>query len=262
VAANQNKMSKLTRKELKLFLDEKVVEFNSKSFIDDDPIQIPHNYSRKEDIEISAFLACTIAWGSRTMIIKNAYRMMELLDESPYDFVIQHNERDLNTVRKFVHRTFNGEDLIFFIRSLKNIYTNKGGMEVLFKMHQGTTSLLPAIAAFHRIFFEPEHDKRSEKHVANPEKGSVAKRINLFLRWMIRKDGIVDFGLWDIPTSKLHCPLDVHSGNIARKLGLITRKNNGLAALEELDSNLRSFDAEDPVKYDFALFGLGVYDRF
>jgi uncharacterized protein (TIGR02757 family) len=155
-----------------------------------------------------------------------------------------------------------GEDLIFFIRALNNIYTKKGGMEALFKMHQGERSLLPAIVQFHNIFFEPEHYKRSEKHVANPDKGSVAKRINLFLRWMIRKDRIVDFGLWDIPTSKLHCPLDIHSGNIARKLGLITRKNNDLAALEELDSNLRALDAQDPVKYDFALFGLGIFDKF
>lgn len=262
VAANQIKMSKLSKTELKLFLDEKVLQFNTKSFIEDDPIQIPYKYSRKEDIEISAFLACTIAWGNRTMIIKNAYRMMELMDESPFDFVVNHNENDLKGLQKFVHRTFNGEDLIFFIRALNNIYTKKGGMEALFKMHQGESSLLLAIAQFHNIFFEPEHDKRSEKHVANPDKGSVAKRINLFLRWMIRKDRIVDFGLWDIPTSKLHCPLDVHSGNIARKLGLITRKNNDLAALEELDSNLRALDAEDPVKYDFALFGLGVYDQF
>ena len=135
-------------------------------------------------------------------------------------------------------------------------------MEEVFKSNQGENSLLPAIAQFHKIFFEPSHDKRTEKHVADPNKGSVAKRINLFLRWMIRKDGIVDFGLWDIPTSKLHCPLDVHSGNIARKLGIISRKNNDLAALEELDQNLRALDDQDPVKYDFALFGLGVYDQF
>jgi len=255
-------MSELSPAELKLFLDEKVLQFNTKSFIDDDPIQIPYRYKRKEDIEISGFLACTIAWGNRTMIIKNASRMMELMDESPFDFVMNHSETELSVLRKFVHRTFNGDDLIFFIKSLKNIYQNRGGMEEVFKIGQGEASLLPAIANFHDIFFEPEHEKRSEKHVANPNKGSVAKRINLFLRWMIRKDGIVDFGLWDIPTSKLHCPLDVHSGNIARKLGLISRKNNDLAALEELDLALRSFDPTDPVKYDYALFGLGVYDAF
>jgi uncharacterized protein (TIGR02757 family) len=262
VPTNQIKMSELSTAELKLFLEEKVLQFNTKSFITDDPIQIPYNYSSKEDIEISAFLSCTIAWGNRTMIIKNGYRMMELLDESPYDFIVNHSESDLTALRKFVHRTFNGEDFIFFVRSLKNIYTNKGGMEEVFKSNQGENSLLPAIAQFHKIFFEPSHDKRTEKHVADPNKGSVAKRINLFLRWMIRKDGIVDFGLWDIPTSKLHCPLDVHSGNIARKLGIISRKNNDLAALEELDQNLRALDDQDPVKYDFALFGLGVYDQF
>jgi hypothetical protein len=255
-------MSALTISELKLFLEEKVLQFNTKAFIEDDPIQIPYQYSKKEDIEIAAFLACTIAWGNRTMIIKNGYRMLELMDESPYEFVMNHSKKDLLSLKKFVHRTFNGDDLTFFVQSLKNIYENKGGMEQVFKIHQGEQSLLPAISAFHQVFFELEHNSRTAKHIANPNKGSVAKRINLFLRWMIRKDGIVDFGLWDIATSKLHCPLDVHSGNIARKLGLINRKNNDLKALEELDNNLRLLDAEDPVKYDFALFGLGVYDQF
>jgi uncharacterized protein (TIGR02757 family) len=255
-------MKDLSNLELKNFLDEKVFEFNTKSFIADDPIQIPHQYENKEDIEIAAFLVCTIAWGNRKSIIDNGYKMMSLLDESPFDFVMNHSEKELMQLRKFVHRTFNGNDFVFFIQSLKNIYNNKNGLEQIFKTHQTDNSLSESIVNFHHIFFEPVHEKRTEKHVANPSKGSIAKRINLFLRWMVRNDGFVDFGLWDISPSKLSCPLDVHSGNIARKLGLINRKNNDLPALSELDSNLRAFDKEDPVKYDYALFGLGAYDKF
>lgn len=252
----------LSLNELREFLDEKVVEFNTKEFIKDDPVQIPHIYFLKEDIEIAGFLAATIAWGNRTMIIRNAKRMMELLGNSPYDFVMSHNNNQLKRFENFVHRTFNSTDMVFFIESLKNIYANKGGIESIFKQYQTKDSLQEAIAQFHIEFFSIPHEKRTRKHVANTKKGSVAKRINLFLRWMIRKDKIVDFGLWDISPSKLSCPLDVHSGNIARKLGLITPKNNTIKALNELDKNLRLLDSKDPVKYDYALFGLGVYDKF
>ena len=249
--------------ELRDFLNEKAIEFNTKDFITDDPVQIPHQFELKEDIEIAGFLAATIAWGNRTMIIRNSKKMMELMGESPYDFVMEHKEHQLKRLEGFVHRTFNATDFKYFIRSLRNIYSNHDGLEGIFTKHQTEDSLQPAIAELHKIFFELEHEQRTEKHVANTQKGSVAKRINLFLRWMVRKDKIVDFGLWEgIDQSKLSCPLDVHSGNIARKLELITEKANNLKALKELDANLRLLDKNDPVKFDYALFGLGVYEKF
>lgn len=244
---------------LKLFLEEKVAQYNTIDFISDDPIQLPHQFTSKEDIEIIGFLVATIAWGNRKMIIKNGKKMTQLMGNAPYDFILSHNKKQLDRLDTFVHRTFNGTDFKYFIQSLRNIYTKHNGLESIFKHHQSDTSLLPAISAFHSIFFELPHEFRTEKHIANPEKGSVAKRINMFLRWMCRKDNCgVDFGIWAIHPSKLSCPLDVHSGNIARALGLITRKNNDLKALQELDATLRKFDPQDPVKYDFALFGLGV----
>ena len=250
---------KWTQKELKVFLDEKVIQYNTLDFIDNDPIQIPHQFTLKEDIEISGFLVSTIAWGNRKMIIKNGRRIVELLGNTPYDFVMNYNDKQLSRMDNFVHRTFNGEDLKYFIRSLRNIYTKYNGLESVFVQFQEQTTLQPAIAQFHQLFFELPHFQRTRKHVANPEKGSVAKRINMYLRWMCRKDNAgVDFGIWTIATSKLSCPLDVHSGNVARALGLISEKNNNLKALQELDSALRKMDAQDPVKYDFALFGLGV----
>lgn len=245
--------------QLKQHLDLLVEEYNHIDFIENDPISIPHLFIKKEDIEIAGFLTATISWGKRTMILKNANQMMEMLDFTPYDFIISHEKSDLEKLPHFVHRTFSRDDFIYFIRSLKNIYLNHGGLENIFKTYQGKEFLHDAIAQLHSLFFELEHEKRIRKHVANPNKGSVAKRIHMFLRWMIRKDTKeVDFGIWDISPAKLSCPLDVHSGNIARKLHLITGKNNDLKALMELDKHLRNFDAMDPAKYDFALFGLGV----
>lgn len=256
-------MNILPPNELKEFLDIKVKEFNTKDFITDDPISIPHRYSRKEDIEIAGFLAASIAWGNRKMITKNGHRMLDLLGESPYDFVVHHTPQQLDRLSNFVHRTFNGEDFQYFIKALKHIYTNHSGLEAIFLKHQTENSLQPAIHALNQVFFEIEHPARTKKHVADPNKGSVAKRINMYLRWNCRKDASgVDLGIWNISPSKLSCPLDVHSGNIARKLGLITRKNNDCKALEELDDNLRKLDPFDPVKYDFALFGLGIFEKF
>ncbi len=253
----------LTKSELKEFLDEKVYEFNNVNFIEPDPISVPHRYSLKEDIEIASFLASSIAWGNRTIITKNGHRMMDLLGDSPYDFVMSHQDYQLARLETFVHRTFNGEDLKYFIKALKHVYSNHGGLESIFIKYQTENSLQPAIHELNRIFFEIEHPQRTRKHVADPLKGSVAKRINMNLRWLCRKDSKgVDFGIWDICPSKLSCPLDVHSGNVARKLGLIDRKNNDLKALEELDKSLRELDSKDPVKYDFALFGLGIFDNF
>lgn len=250
--------------ELKEFLDFKVAEFNTPDFIDSDPVQIPHEFSKEEDIEIAGFLTATISWGNRKSILKNANFLMDLLERSPYAFVMEHSDEDLEKLRKFVHRTFNGGDLIYFIRALRNIYLNHGGMEDIFAFHAKKDNLQPAIHEFKKIFFELPHEIRTEKHVSDPLKNSAAKRINMFLRWMVRRDpGHVDFGIWQrISPAQLSCPLDVHSGNVARKLNLLSRKQNDAKALRELDASLRRLDPEDPVKYDFALFGLGVFEKY
>ncbi|CAM4034106.1 TIGR02757 family protein [Gillisia hiemivivida] len=254
----------MNQHELKQFLDSKVVEYNNPSFIDSDPISIPHQFSLKEDIEISGFLAATIAWGNRKSIIKNANRMVELMGSSPHDFVMGHTDQQLESLTGFVHRTFNGNDFIGFIKGLQHIYINHGGLEGVFTDYQETDTLQPTITKFKELFFEADQLPRTQKHISNPLKGSAAKRINMFLRWLIRKDDAgVDFGLWSsIPTSALSCPLDVHSGNVARKLGLLNRKQNDAKAVIELDKALRQLDPDDPVKYDFALFGLGVFEKF
>jgi uncharacterized protein (TIGR02757 family) len=254
----------MTQNELKEFLDTKVIEYNKPEFIESDPIQIPHHFTLKEDVEISAFLTATIAWGNRKMIVKNAKRMMNFTGNSPFDFIIEHDDDQLDKLNDFVHRTFNGTDLIFFVKALKNIYQNHNGLESLFSKYANPDSLQTSIHHFKNIFFEIDHPSRTKKHVSDPLNGSAAKRINMFLRWMVRNDNTgVDFGIWkSLSTSQLSCPLDVHSGNVARKLGLLKRKQNDAKALFELDTNLRKMDANDPVKYDFALFGLGVFEKF
>ena len=254
----------LNKEELKQFLDAKVLEFNTPDFIEPDPISVPHRYSLKQDIEIAGFLAASIAWGNRKMITKNGHRMMDLLGNSPYDFVMSHSDFQLEKLNGFVHRTFNSDDFKHFIKALNHIYTNKGGLEHIFIQNQSETSLQHSIHVLHKIFFEIPHLTRTRKHVADPYKGTVSKRINMCLRWFVRNDNRgVDFGIWkNISPSKLSCPLDVHSGNVARKLGLLTRNQNDGKALLELDANLRLLDSNDPVKYDFALFGLGVFEGF
>lgn len=254
----------MNRIELKDYLEEKVSQYNRPEFIDNDPIQVPHRYSLKEDIEISSFLTATIAWGNRQMIINNSNKMMDILGNSPYDFIINHRESNLDSIDGFVHRTFNSIDFKYFIKSLHNIYTEHGGMESIFSENTTTTSTQSAIHEFRRIFFSLNHEKRTQKHVGDPFKGSACKRINMMLRWLIRKDNAgVDFGIWkSIPSSKLSCPLDVHSGKTARKLGLLKRKQDDAKALQELDMSLRILDPNDPVKYDFALFGIGVNEGF
>lgn len=254
----------MTTAELKEFLDFKVEQYNTPEFIETDPVQIPHQFQKKENIEISGFLTATISWGNRKSILKNANYLMELLGHAPFDFVMNHSEKDLESLDKFVHRTFNGRDLSYFIKALKNIYGQHEGMEKIYSKYSDKDSLQPAIHHFKKIFFELPHEKRTEKHVSDPMKNSAAKRINMFLRWMVRGNGEnVDFGLWQmVAPSQLSCPLDVHSGNVARKLGLLKRKQNDAKALAELDINLRKMDPNDPVKYDFALFGLGVFEKY
>ncbi|NLB87308.1 MAG: TIGR02757 family protein [Bacteroidales bacterium] len=246
---------------LKGFLDEKYEKFNNPNFIEDDPIQIPHLFNKKEDIEISGFITSTIAWGKRNSIIKSAKKFIDLMDNSPYEFVISHSAKDLKRFENAVHRTFNGEDLKFFIISLKNIYENYGGLENILTK---TDNIFNNLSDLHKIFFSIPHLQRTKRHLANVESGSAAKRLNMFLRWMIRKDNRgVDFGIWkNISSADLYIPLDVHSGRIARLLGLLERKQNDWKAVDLLTKQLRKFDSKDPVKYDFALFGIGVNEDF
>lgn len=258
--------SALDFEHLKYFLEEKVSLYNCPEFISLDPISIPHQFSKKEDIEISGFFSATIAWGQRQTILKNANRLMQMMDHAPHEFILHHSKSDLEPFSKFVHRTFNGEDCIYFIQSLKNIYKNHGGLQKVFSRHlkKPHTDPANAIHQFRKIFFELPHSERTKKHVADPLSNSSAKRICMFLRWMVRKDKRgVDFGIWNsIRMNQLSCPLDLHSGRVARSLGLLERKQNDWKSVTELTDKLKQFDPHDPVKYDFALFGLGINEKF
>lgn len=253
----------MTESEIKQLLEEKYEEYCAVDFIESDPISIPHRFEDKQDIEISGLIAATIAWGQRPTIIRNANKAMHLMGNEPYRFVMEHSETDLKALDGFVHRTFNAEDLKHFIRSLKSIYSKYDSLEDVFLsgIQNDDANLKNAIHHFKREFFSIPHEKRTRKHVADPMKGSASKRINMYLRWMCRpNDKGVDFGIWNrIPTSILSCPVDVHSGRNARQLGLLNRTQNDWKAVEELDTSLRRFDAKDPVKYDYTLFGLGVF---
>jgi len=251
---------------LKEFLDEKYFLYNHKKFIETDPICIPHQFTKKQDIEIAAFLAATIAWGNRQSIIKNATKLMQLMDFEPHSFVTNATAKVVKVFSKFVHRTFNGDDCMFFIRSLKNIYKNNTSLEVLFSkgIKSNDETIKNGIISFREEFFVIQHPLRTQKHVSNPLKNSSSKRLCMFLRWMIRTDKTgVDFGIWkNIKPAQLCLPLDVHTGNVSRKLGLLKRTQNDWQAVEEITALLRQLDNKDPVKYDFALFGLGVFEKF
>ena len=251
----------MVTEDLKLFLDKKVEEFNTSAFIDEDPILLPHLFSKKEDIEIIAFLVATIAWGKRQMIINNGHKLVDIMGGQPHDFILNASNSDLKDLQ-FVHRTFNATDLTYFIKALQAIYTAGSSLENEFSKTKGAMNL--KIAGFRDTFLSFGNEKRTEKHVSNPLKNSSAKRLNMYLRWMVRQDKKgVDFGIWNkIKPSESYCPLDVHTGNVGRKLEFITRKANDWKALEELMIPLREMDPVDPVKYDFALFGLGVYEKF
>jgi uncharacterized protein (TIGR02757 family) len=256
---------RLTGAELRSFLEEKLSFYNTPSFITDDPISIPHRFFKKQDIEISGFLTATISWGQRPVILKNASTLLKRMDDSPHDFILNFKKKDLLPFKNFVHRTFNGVDCLFFLQALQKIYLKHDSLEEVFKasIH---TSIQPdyraSIAYFRKLFFKLPYPQRTLKHFANPDEGSSAKRLNMFLRWMIRKDSCgVDFGIWNLQPSMLTCPLDVHSGRVARKLNLLKRKQNDWKAAAELTDALKKMDANDPVKYDFALFGLGVFEK-
>lgn len=251
---------KLKFEELKIFLDEKADQFNHPDFIENDPIQIPHRFTLKQDIEIAGFLAATISWGNRKAIIKSAEKMLEIMGNAPYDFVLNHSERDLKLIQdKSIHRTFNGEDFTYFIKQFNRVYSENESLENLFGLNDSETSFLHSVERFRSSFLGTEKH-RSHKHVSSPYKNSSTKRIIMFLRWMVRKDKRgVDFGIWENTDQQyLSIPLDVHTGNISRKLGLISRTQNDWKTVEELDAVIRKFDHKDPAKYDFALFGLGV----
>lgn len=250
--------------DIKDFLEEKYLLYNNRSFVQTDPIQIPHQFTKKEDIEIAGFLAATIAWGQRKTIINNAQKLMLWMDNAPHDFILNHSAKELAPFQKFVHRTFNGTDCVFFIKSLQNIYAKHGGMENAFAIKKKDENVKNAIINFRKIFLELKHDARSDKHISNPESKSSAKRLCMYLRWMVRNDKKgVDFGIWTkIKTSQLCLPLDVHTGNVSRKLGLLKRPQDDWQAVDEITSVLKQFDKNDPVKYDFALFGLGAFDGF
>ena len=248
--------------DLKSFLDQQYKLYCTPSFIESDPVQIPHLFKRKEDIEIAGFLAATIAWGQRKAIIAGAKRLMNMMEHAPYDFVMNATQHELKKLDAFVYRTFQPDDCLFFIYSLRNIYTNHGGLHNIFlEGYNSSGSVYGALSHFRRIFMETPHLPRSAKHVADVLRGASAKRLNMFLRWMVRKNDGIDFGIWkEIPASALMIPLDVHTGNVGRRLKLLVRRANDWKAVEELTGNLRKFDPVDPIKYDFALFGMGVYE--
>ncbi|MGZ4039076.1 MAG: TIGR02757 family protein [Bacteroidia bacterium] len=250
---------------LKEFLEEKYYLYNRKNFIESDPVSIPHLFTKKQDIEIAGFLAATIAWGNRKSIITNANKLMQWMDLSPHEFILHAKPKDLDPIKKFVHRTFNGNDCVFFLRSLQNIYKKNDSMEVLFSNGiEKNENVKNGIVNFRRAFLDPKHLPRVEKHLSDPDKNSSAKRLCMYLRWMVRnnKQG-VDFGIWkNIQASQLCLPLDVHTGNVSRALGLLKRKQNDWQSVEGVTTALRKFDPSDPIKYDFALFGLGVFEKF
>ena len=252
---------------LKNFLDKKVEEYNRPAFIASDPICIPHQFSRKQDIEISGFFASVFAWGNRTIIIQKTRELMQMMDGAPYEFCRNPGREGLKKLLDFKHRTFNTTDLLYFIEFLHHHYAHHESLETAFSqwMQPGDATIEKALTGFHHYFFSlPEAPRRTKKHIATPERGSTCKRLNMFLRWMVRQDHKgVDFGLWKtFSPAQLICPIDVHVARVAKRFGLITRKQVDWLTALELTGQLKEFDAGDPAKYDFALFGLGVVEKF
>lgn len=255
----------MTRREIKDYLDSLCVRYNCAAFIDADPVSVPHRYERAEDIEIAGFLAATIAWGQRPTIVRNGRRMMELMDDAPYQFVCQSEPEDWEALLPFVHRTFNGDDFVYFVRALQRIYRHHGGLGGFFRssfLRHG--EMREVLSEFRRLFFPPELNPlpRHMRHLSSVDKGAACKRLNMYLKWMVRRDGNgVDFGLWSdaIPAAALFLPLDVHTAETSRALGLLARRQNDWKAVEEVTAALREFDPDDPVRYDYALFCAGIY---
>lgn len=264
-------MSRLSLKEsqrrqaLKSFLDEKVTYYNRPAFIAQDPIAIPHGFSRLQDIEIAGFLTALISWGRRNLILNSARELMRRMDQAPYEFVLHHSARELRQLEGFVHRTFNDTDLLYLVSFLHRHYRREPSLETAFSrfLHPKDPSVEAALTGFHAYCFERDHPSRTVKHIASPARHSACKRLNMYLRWMVRRDAAgVDFGLWrQIDSSQLVCPLDVHVQRVASRLGLLGSAGSGWQRALELTDSLRIFDGQDPVKYDFALFGLGVMEH-
>lgn len=258
-------MKKKSILDVKEFLDSKVTQYNQPGFIKNDPIAIPHLFKKKQDIEIAAFFAAILAWGQRVTIINKSRELLALMDNSPHDFLLHHKLDDLKPFERFKHRTFNGTDALYFVEFLSQFYKKHGSLEEGFLVNGTNETVEQNLIAFHRLFFSlPDFPDRTKKHVSTPERKSACKRINMFLRWMVRKDNHgVDFGIWNkISPSQLICPCDLHVERVARKLKLIKGKQMNWETALELTSNLRLLDPHDPVKYDFALFGLGIAEKF
>lgn len=252
---------------LKDFLDRKVDAYNQPSFIKDDPVSIPHLFIVKQDIELAGFFAALFAWGNRTTIIQKSKELMQLMDMAPYDFIKGATDNDLKKLLQFKHRTFNPTDLLYFVDFLKHHYASNDSLETAFTkwMEPGDENIEKALSGFHHYFFSLEDaPPRTRKHIATPEKGSTCKRLNMFLRWMVRKDKHgVDFGIWEnISPSQLICPIDLHVARVAKRFNLLSRKQMDWRAALQLTAYLKKMDSNDPVKYDFALFGLGVIEKF
>lgn len=252
---------------LAAFLNQKVTEYNTIDFIKDDPISIPHLFTKKQDIEIAGFFASIFAWGNRTTIIKKTKELMQLMDNAPHDFISTHSQKDLEKFLSFKHRTFNTTDLLYFILFLKHHYRLSPSLESAFSqwMQKDDEHIENALIGFHDYFFSLEEAPvRTKKHIATPKRGSTCKRLNMFLRWMVRDDNCgVDFGIWKkIKPAQLICPIDVHVARVARRFDLITRKQVDWQMALELTDHLKKLDKNDPAKYDFALFGLGVVEKY
>ncbi|WP_421762880.1 TIGR02757 family protein [Ekhidna sp.] len=256
----------MNREELKSFLDFKVAEYNQPGFIPNDPVCIPHEFAQKQDIEIAGLIAAVFAWGQRKTIINKSREFLGMMGHEPHRFVMECSDQDVKPFQDFKHRTFNGTDALYFIHFFKWFYSHHSSLEEAFLGSlDRETGMEARLTHFFELFFSlPDHPKRTYKHIPNPSRKSACKRINMFLRWMARQDDKgVDFGIWDsIKPSQLICPCDLHVDRVARKLGLITRKQTDWQTAIELTKNLKKLDTEDPVKYDFALFGLGVEEKF
>jgi uncharacterized protein (TIGR02757 family) len=253
---------------LKDFLDAKVLQFNQVDFVKDDPVYIPHLFKKKADIEIAGFFAATFAWGIRTTIIKKSFSLMQMMDMSPHEFIVHHRPKDLQALLTFRHRTFNDTDLLYFIEFLRRHYTLNDSLESAFfqgKNYRSNEPVEEGLNDFYNYFFSLEHvPARTKKHVASPARKSTCKRLNMFLRWMVRKDNCgVDFGIWNkISPAQLVCPVDLHVARVARRFNLLQRKQVDWQAALDLTAYLRKLDPNDPVKYDFALFGLGIIEKY
>lgn len=249
-------------KGIKKWLDEKLHLYHQADFILKDPVSIPHRFTQKQDIEIAGFFAATIAWGNRTTIINSALRLLQLMDHAPYNFIRQHHDSDLKRFIGFAHRTFNTTDLLYFIQFLQHHYSHHDSLETAFvpdtnyiDEHVGN-----ALQYFHQYFFSLEHPQRTRKHIATPAKNAACKRLNMYLRWMVRKDEQgIDFGLWNrLHPHQLIIPLDVHVARVSCRIGLLENETSNWKNAVILTNKLKQMDEDDPVKYDYALFGIGV----